>query len=241
MIFQRTELLIGEEKLSKLKNSHILIFGVGGVGGFAVESLVRAGVGELTVVDFDTIDITNLNRQIIATQDTIGQDKVEVIKNRALSINPNIKINIYKEKFSKEKKELFFSNDKKYTYIIDAIDLVTAKLDLITIAKELNIPIISSMGTGNKINPTMLDITDISKTSVCPLAKIMRKELKKRRIGKVKVLFSRELAMKPKIIDGDRLKQNNVGSISFVPSVAGLIIASEVIKDITGLKNYGGN
>ncbi|MGL5052575.1 MAG: tRNA threonylcarbamoyladenosine dehydratase, partial [Cetobacterium sp.] len=220
---------------------HILIFGVGGVGGFAVESLVRAGVGELTVVDFDTIDITNLNRQIIATQDTIGQDKVEVIKNRALSINPNIKINIYKEKFSKEKKELFFSNDKKYTYIIDAIDLVTAKLDLITIAKELNIPIISSMGTGNKINPTMLDITDISKTSVCPLAKIMRKELKKRRIGKVKVLFSRELAMKPKIIDGDRLKQNNVGSISFVPSVAGLIIASEVIKDITGLKNYGGN
>ncbi|MGL5053995.1 MAG: tRNA threonylcarbamoyladenosine dehydratase, partial [Cetobacterium sp.] len=220
---------------------HILIFGVGGVGGFAVESLVRAGVGELTVVDFDTIDITNLNRQIIATQDTIGQDKVEAIKNRALSINPNIKINIYKEKFSKEKKELFFSESKKYTYIIDAIDLITAKLDLITIAKELNIPIISSMGTGNKINPTMLDIADISKTSVCPLAKIMRKELKKRRIGKVKVLFSRELAMKPKSIDGDRLKQNNVGSISFVPSVAGLIIASEVIKDITGLKNCGGN
>ncbi|MGL5000529.1 MAG: tRNA threonylcarbamoyladenosine dehydratase [Cetobacterium sp.] len=241
MIFQRTELLMGEENLHKLKNAHVLIFGVGGVGGFTVESLVRAGVGELTVVDFDTIDITNLNRQIIATQNTVGQDKVEAIKNRALSINPDIKVNAYKEKFFKEKKEMFFSNDKKYSYIVDAIDLVTAKLDLIMIAKELNIPIISSMGTGNKINPTMLEVADISKTSVCPLAKVMRVELKKRRVGKVKVVFSRELPMKPKNSDGDRLKQNNVGSISFVPSVAGLIIASEVIKDITGLKNGGGN
>ncbi|MGL4946646.1 MAG: tRNA threonylcarbamoyladenosine dehydratase [Cetobacterium sp.] len=241
MIFQRTELLMGEENLHKLKNAHVLVFGVGGVGGFTVESLVRAGVGELTVVDFDTIDITNLNRQIIATQNTVGQDKVEAIKNRALSINPDIKVNAYKEKFFKEKKEMFFSNDKKYSYIVDAIDLVTAKLDLIVIAKELNIPIISSMGTGNKINPTMLEVADISKTSVCPLAKVMRVELKKRRVGKVKVVFSRELPMKPKNSDGDRLKQNNVGSISFVPSVAGLIIASEVIKDITGLKNGGGN
>ncbi|MGL6066389.1 MAG: tRNA threonylcarbamoyladenosine dehydratase [Cetobacterium sp.] len=241
MIFQRTELLMGEENLHKLKNAHVLVFGVGGVGGFIVESLVRAGVGELTVVDFDTIDITNLNRQIIATQNTVGQDKVEAIKNRALSINPDIKVNAYKEKFFKEKKEMFFSNDKKYSYIVDAIDLVTAKLDLIVIAKELNIPIISSMGTGNKINPTMLEVADISKTSVCPLAKVMRVELKKRRVGKVKVVFSRELPMKPKNSDGDRLKQNNVGSISFVPSVAGLIIASEVIKDITGLKNGGGN
>lgn len=232
---------MGEENLHKLKNAHVLIFGVGGVGGFTVESLVRAGVGELTVVDFDTIDITNLNRQIIATQNTVGQDKVEAIKNRALSINPDIKVNAYKEKFFKEKKEMFFSNDKKYSYIVDAIDLVTAKLDLIMIAKELNIPIISSMGTGNKINPTMLEVADISKTSVCPLAKVMRVELKKRRVGKVKVVFSRELPMKPKNSDGDRLKQNNVGSISFVPSVAGLIIASEVIKDITGLKNGGGN
>ncbi|WP_293720669.1 tRNA threonylcarbamoyladenosine dehydratase [uncultured Cetobacterium sp.] len=241
MIFQRTELLIGKENLNKLNNSHVLVFGVGGVGGFVVESLVRAGVGELTVVDFDTVDITNLNRQVIATQDTIGQDKVEVIKKRALSINPEIKVNAYKEKFFKDKKEVFFSKDKKYDYIVDAIDLVTAKLDLITIAKELKIPIISSMGTGNKINPTMLEIADISKTSVCPLAKVMRAELKKRRIGKVKVLFSRELPMKPKSSEGDRAKQNNVGSISFVPSVAGLIIASEVIKDITGLKNGGGN
>ncbi|MGL5567913.1 MAG: tRNA threonylcarbamoyladenosine dehydratase [Cetobacterium sp.] len=241
MIFQRTELLIGSENLKKLKESHILIFGVGGVGGFAVEALVRAAVGELTVVDFDTIDITNLNRQIIATRDTVGKDKVEVIKERALSINPNIKINAYKEKFFKDKKDLFFSADKKYSYIIDAIDLVTAKLDLIYIAKELKIPIISSMGTGNKINPMMLEIADISKTSVCPLAKVMRGELKKRRIQKLKVLFSRELPMKPKSLDGNREKQNNVGSVSFVPSVAGLIIASEVIKDITNLKNCGGN
>ncbi|MGL4902633.1 MAG: tRNA threonylcarbamoyladenosine dehydratase, partial [Cetobacterium sp.] len=144
-------------------------------------------------------------------------------------------------KFFKDKREIFFSENKKYTYIVDAIDIVTAKLDLITIAKELKIPIISSMGTGNKINPTMLEIADISKTSVCPLAKVMRAELKKRRIQKVKVLFSKELPMKPKNLENNREKQNNVGSISFVPSVAGLIIASEVIKDITGLKNLGGN
>ncbi|MGL4936084.1 MAG: tRNA threonylcarbamoyladenosine dehydratase, partial [Cetobacterium sp.] len=207
MIFQRTELLIGTENLNKLSHSHILVFGVGGVGGFVVESLVRAGVGELTVVDFDTVDITNLNRQVIATIDTVGQDKVEVIKRRALSINPDIKVNAYKEKFFKEKRDLFFSEDKKYDYIVDAIDLVTAKLDLITIAKELKIPIISSMGTGNKINPTMFEVADISKTSVCPLAKVMRAELKKRRIGKLKVLFSRELPMKPKSSEGDRAKQ----------------------------------
>ncbi|MEG0068397.1 tRNA threonylcarbamoyladenosine dehydratase [Cetobacterium sp.] len=241
MIFQRTELLIGEENLTKLKNSHVIVFGVGGVGGFAVESLVRAGVGELTVVDFDTVDVTNLNRQIIATQNTIGKDKVEVIRERALSINPNLKINAYKEKFFLDKKEMFFSLDKKYDYIVDAIDIVTAKLDLISIAKELKIPIISSMGTGNKINPTMLEVADINKTSVCPLAKVMRQELKKRRINKLKVIYSRELPIKPKKTENNREKQNNVGSISFVPSVAGLIIASEVIKDICDLKNGGGN
>lgn len=241
MIFQRTELLIGNENLEKLKNSHIIIFGVGGVGGFVVEALVRSGVGELTVVDFDTVDITNLNRQIIATQNTVGKDKVEVIKERALSINPEIKINTYKEKFFKDKRDLFFSKDKKYTYIVDAIDIVTAKLDLIEISKELEIPIISSMGTGNKINPTMLEVADISKTSVCPLAKVMRQELKKRRINKLKVVYSKELPIKPKNDENNREKCKNVGSIAFVPSVAGLIIASEVIKDICGLKNVGGN
>ncbi|MCJ8341850.1 MAG: tRNA threonylcarbamoyladenosine dehydratase [Cetobacterium sp.] len=241
MIFQRTELLIGEENLQKLQNSHVLIFGVGGVGGFTVEALVRAGVGEISIVDFDTIDITNLNRQIIATTNTIGLDKVAVMKERALSINPNLKINIYKEKFFKDKKDLFFSKDKNYSYIVDAIDIVTAKLDLIEIAKEYNIPIISSMGTGNKINPTMLEVSDIYKTSVCPLAKVMRKELKDRRIKKLKVVYSRELPMKPKNQGNNREKQVNVGSVSFVPSVAGLIIASEVIKDICNLKNIGGN
>ncbi|WP_297596809.1 tRNA threonylcarbamoyladenosine dehydratase [uncultured Cetobacterium sp.] len=241
MIFQRTELLIGEDNLIKLKKSHVIVFGVGGVGGFTVEALVRAGVGEITVVDFDTVDLTNLNRQIIATQETIGKDKVEVIKERALSINPDIKINTYKEKFFYDKKEGIFSLDKRYDYIVDAIDIVTAKLDLIIIAKELNIPIISSMGTGNKINPMMLEIADINKTSVCPLAKVMRQELKKRRINKLKVIYSRELPMKPKRTENNREKQTNVGSISFVPSVAGLIIASEVIKDICGLKNGGGN
>nr|WP_307775230.1 tRNA threonylcarbamoyladenosine dehydratase [uncultured Cetobacterium sp.] len=241
MMFQRTELLIGSGNLERLQNSHILIFGVGGVGGFTVEALVRSGVGEISVVDFDTVDITNLNRQIIATQNTVGKDKVEVIKERALSINPNIKINAYKEKFFKDKKELFFAENKKYDYIVDAIDIVTAKLDLITIAKELNIPIISSMGTGNKINPMMFEVADISKTSVCPLAKVMRQEVKKRRLGKLKVIYSKEVPMKPKNLDNNREKQNNVGSIAFGPSVAGLIIASEVIKDICGLKNSGGN
>lgn len=241
MIFQRTELLIGKDNVGKLKNSHVIVFGCGGVGGFVIEAFVRAGVGELTVVDFDTVDITNLNRQIIATQDTVGQDKVEVIRKRALSINPDIKIHAYKEKFFKDKKDLFFAEDKKYDYIVDAIDIVTAKLDLIVIAKELGIKIISSMGTGNKINPMMLEIADITKTSVCPLAKVMRSELKKRRISKVKVLYSKELPLKPKKLDNNREKQNNVGSISFVPSVAGLIIASEVIKDICELKSIGGN
>lgn len=241
MIFQRTELLIGKENMEKLQNSHVLVFGVGGVGGFAVEALVRAGIGEISVVDFDTIDITNLNRQIIATQDTIGKDKVEVIKERALSINPNIKFHSFKEKFFKDKEDLFFSSGLKYDYIIDAIDIITAKLDLIEIANKYNIPIISSMGTGNKINPTMLEISDIYKTSVCPLAKVMRKELKDRRIKKLKVIYSRELPMKPKNENSSREKKVNVGSVSFVPSVAGLIIASEVIKDICEIKNIGGN
>lgn len=241
MIFQRTQLLIGEENLNKLQNSHILVFGVGGVGGFVVEALVRAGVGEITVVDFDTVDITNLNRQIIATQETVGMDKVLAIKERALTINPNVKINPFKEKFFKDKKDLFFTEEKKYDYIVDAIDIVTAKLDLIEIASAKSIPIISSMGTGNKINPTMLEVSDIYKTSVCPLAKVMRKELKDRRIKKLKVIYSREIPMKPKNEDGSREKKVNVGSISFVPSVAGLIIASEVIKDICNLKNIGGN
>jgi tRNA A37 threonylcarbamoyladenosine dehydratase len=234
MQFQRLELLIGKENIEKLKNSHVIIFGLGGVGGFTVEALVRAGIGEISVVDFDSVDITNLNRQIIATHESIGRKKVDLIKERALSINPDVKINSYIEKFSKETAALFF-HDKNYDYAVDAIDLVSCKLDLIEACKKKNIPVVSSMGTGNKLNPTMLEVADISKTSVCPLAKVMRKELKKRRINKVKVIFSKEVPQKPLNMENTREKKVNLGSVSFVPSVAGLIIASEVTKDLCGI------
>lgn len=231
MIFQRTELLIGHDNLEKLKKSHVLVFGIGGVGGFVVEALVRAGIGEITIVDFDTVDETNINRQIIALQTTVGKLKTEVMKERALLINPDVIIHDCPVRFSKESCESIFK-DKEYSYIVDAIDLVTNKLDIITIAKEKKIPVISAMGTGNKLNPVMLEVNDISKTSVCPLARVMRKEIKKRRLGKLKVVYSKEEPRKPLNINGTREKSTNVGSISFVPSVAGLIIASEVVKDL---------
>ena len=230
-MFQRTELLIGKENLNKLQHSHIIVFGVGGVGGFAIEALVRSGIGEISIVDFDTVDLTNLNRQIIATQDSIGKLKTSVMRDRLLSINPNVIVHEFPEKFSMENSDLFFK-DKKYDYIVDAIDLVTSKLALAEIAKNLSIPIISSMGTGNKIEPTMLEVADINKTSVCPLARVMRKELKNRGIKKLKVIYSKELPKKPFNESGSREKKVNVGSIAFVPSTAGLIIASEVVKDL---------
>lgn len=230
-MFQRTELLIGKENLNKLQHSHIIVFGVGGVGGFAIEALVRSGIGEISIVDFDTVDLTNLNRQIIATQNSIGKLKTSVMKDRLFSINPNVIVHEFPEKFSMENSDLFFK-DKKYDYIVDAIDLVTSKLALAEIAKNLSIPIISSMGTGNKIEPTMLEVADINKTSVCPLARVMRKELKNRGIKKLKVIYSKELPKKPFNESGSREKKVNVGSIAFVPSTAGLIIASEVVKDL---------
>lgn len=230
-MFQRTELLIGKENLNKLQHSHVIVFGVGGVGGFAIEALVRSGIGEISIVDFDTVDLTNLNRQIIATQDSIGKLKTSVMRDRLLSINPNVIVHEFPEKFSMENSNLFFK-DKKYDYIVDAIDLVTSKLALAEIAKNLSIPIISSMGTGNKIEPTMLGVADINKTSVCPLARVMRKELKNRGIKKLKVVYSKELPKKPFNESGSREKKVNVGSIAFVPSTAGLIIASEVVKDL---------
>ena len=191
-MFQRTELLIGKENLNKLQHSHVIVFGVGGVGGFAIEALVRSGIVEISIVDFDTVDLTNLNRQIIATQDSIGKLKTSVMRDRLLSINPNVIVHEFPEKFSMENSDLFFK-DKKYDYIVDAIDLVTSKLALAEIAKNLSIPIISSMGTGNKIEPTMLEVADINKTSVCPLARVMRKELKNRGIKKLKVVYSKKL------------------------------------------------
>lgn len=235
MIFKREELLIGKENLERLKNSHVIVFGVGGVGGFVVEGLVRGGIGELSIVDFDTVDITNINRQIIATTKTIGKVKVDLIEERAKSINPQIKINKFNEKYLRENSSKFFEN-KNYTYVVDAIDMVTSKLSIIENAYNLNIPIISSMGTGNKLDPMALEIADISKTSVCPLARVIRKEVKNRGIKKLKVLYSKENPRKPFNEDNSREKSVNVGSISFVPSVAGLIIASEVIKDICNLK-----
>ena len=234
MFLQRTELLIGSNNIEKLKNSNVIVVGLGGVRGATVEALVRAGIGELSIVDFDTVDKTNLNRQIITTQSVVGKPKVEVAKDRILSINPDINLTIYNEKFLKENIDLFFK-DKKYDYIVDAIDLVTPKLDLIEFATNSKIPIISCMGTGNKIDPAKFKVADIKKTSVCPLAKIIRKELKKRRINKLKVVYSDETPRKPSNLDGNREKTKNVGSISFVPPVAGMLLASEIIKDICEL------
>lgn len=225
--FSRTELLIGKEGLNKLKNAKIAIFGIGGVGSYVVEGLARAGVESFILVDNDDVALSNLNRQIIATQKTIGKPKVEVAKERILEINPNAKVEIYKEFFMPDTEGII---DDSVSYIVDAIDTVTAKIELVLRANNLSIPIISSMGTGNKLDPTRFEVTDIYKTSVCPLAKVMRKELKSRGIKKLKVVYSKEEPIK---IKKDETKQKQVpGSISFVPSVAGLIIAGEVVKDI---------
>lgn len=228
--FSRTEMLIGKENVEKLNNSKVAIFGIGGVGSFVVEGLARAGVGNFILVDNDSVAESNLNRQIIATTKTIGKLKVEVMKNRILEINPNANVETHSEFFMPESPNFF---DNTVDYIVDAIDTVTAKIELILRANKLNIPIISSMGTGNKLDPTKFEVTDIYKTSVCPLAKVMRKELKKRNIKKLKVIYSKEEPIKP--IEENSTEKNKKqvpGSISFVPSVAGLIIASEVVKDI---------
>lgn len=226
--FSRTELLIGKKGSEILKNSKVAIFGIGGVGSYVVEGLARSGIGKFILVDNDTVSVTNINRQIIATTKTVGMNKVEVAKNRILEINSEAEVEIYKEFFMPESKELF---DNSVDYIVDAIDTITAKIELIVRANKLNIPIISCMGTGNKLDPTKFEITDIYKTEVCPLAKVMRKELRNRNIKKLKVLYSREEPIKTEIFDEESKKQVP-GSISFVPSVAGLIISGEVIKDL---------
>ena len=229
--FSRTELLIGSKNLEKLKNSKIAIFGLGGVGSFVLEGLVRAGVGSFVLVDNDVVSESNLNRQLIATHKTIGKPKVEVAKERILEINPQAKVEIYQEFFMPDTKTKIL--DKEVSYIVDAIDTVTAKIELVLRANELNIPIISSMGTGNKLDPTRFEITDIHKTSVCPLAKVIRKELKARNIKKLKVIYSKEEPIKTNIVEGNLDSKKHIpASISFVPSVAGLIISSEVVKDL---------
>lgn len=214
--FARTELLIGKENLEKLKKAKVAIFGIGGVGSFVCEALVRVGIGEFVLVDNDKVSKTNLNRQIIATNSTIGKLKTQVMKKRILEINANAKVITYEEFFMPDSKIIL---DKDITYIVDAIDTVTAKVELIIRAKELGIPIISSMGTGNKLDPTKFEITDIYKTSVCPLAKVMRKELKKRNIKNVKVLYSKEEPIRNLNVDKETEKRQVPGSISFVPSV----------------------
>ena len=222
----RTEGLIGRENIEKLNNKKVAIFGIGGVGSYVVEALARVGIGRFILVDSDDVSITNINRQIIATTRTIGEPKVEVAKDRILEINNKAKVEIYKEFFTSNTKGIL---DDSISYIVDAVDTVTAKIELVIRANKLDIPIISSMGTGNKLDPTRFEVSDIYKTSVCPLAKIMRKELKKRNISKLKVVYSKEEPIKTSISENGKKVP---ASISFVPSVAGLIIASEVIKDL---------
>ena len=221
--FTRTQTLIGEEALNKLKTSRVAIFGVGGVGGYVAEALARAGIEKFYLIDNDTVNITNVNRQIIALHSTIGRDKVEVAKERILDINPNAKIKTYKTFFTPENSNEF--DFAKYDYVVDAIDSVSGKIELVLKSQQVNVPIISSMGAGNKLNPEMFEIADIYKTSVCPLAKVMRQELKKRGVKKLKVVYSKELPIKQK---GERIP----ASISFVPSTVGLIMASVVVKDL---------
>ena len=221
--FSREERLIGKENVEKLNKSKVAVFGIGGVGSFVVEGLARAGIGKFLLVDNDTVDITNINRQIHANITTIGKNKVDVMKERILNINPQAEVDISTEFFMPGSKLV----DNSLDYIVDAIDTVTGKIELVCRANELNIPIISAMGTGNKLDPTKFEVADIYKTSVCPLAKVMRKELRSRGIQKLKVVYSKEEPIKPN--DG---AYKTPASISFVPSVAGLIIAGEVIKDI---------
>lgn len=248
--FSRAELLFGTEAMDKLEQARVAVFGVGGVGGFTVEALARSGVGTIDIFDDDKVCLTNINRQIIATRKTIGKYKVEVMRDRILEINPKATVNIHQTFYSQEVADQF--DFSEYTYIVDAIDTVSAKIELVMRANEKKVPIISCMGAGNKLDPTMFEVTDIYKTSVCPLAKVMRKELKTRGIKKLKVVYSKEPARKPIEDTNNSCKTNCVcppgtqrkctvrrqvpGSTSFVPSVAGLIIAGEVIKDITGVR-----
>ena len=229
--FLRTSLLLPEEKMNALKNSHVMIFGVGGVGGYVVEALVRSGVGEVTIIDNDTVNLTNINRQIIALENTIGRLKVEVLKERILAINSDCIVNCYSDFITENN-----INEIDYTgvdYIVDAVDTISAKIAIIIKAKELNIPIISSMGAGNRLDPTQIRFADINQTKNCPLAKVMRYELKKREIKNVKCIFSLELPITPlKELVNEENGKIVIGSISYMPSIFGLMIASEVIKDL---------
>ncbi|MDQ5983210.1 MAG: tRNA threonylcarbamoyladenosine dehydratase [Eubacteriales bacterium SKADARSKE-1] len=229
--FIRTQMLLKEENMKKFKNSCVAVFGIGGVGSYVVEGLARCGIGSFILVDKDIIELSNINRQIIATHKTLGKPKVEVARDRIFDINPNANVIVHKIFYSKNTGIDILTN---CNYVVDAIDTVSSKLDLIEECEKLKIPLISSMGTGNKLDPTQFIVTDIYKTSVCPLCRVLRHELKKKNIKKLKVVFSKEDPIKPLDLDvnSKTTRRQTPGSISFVPSVAGLIIASEVIKDL---------
>lgn len=231
--FLRQNIIFGADSLKKLKNSRVAVFGVGGVGGYVCEALARSGVGKLDIVDNDMVSVSNINRQIIALNSTIGKYKVDVAKERLLDINPDIDIKTYKCFFLKGNENEF--PFEEYDYIVDAIDTVSGKLQLAVIADKLSIPIISSMGAGNKIDPTAFKVGDIYKTSVCPLAKVMRKLCRENGVKKLKVVYSEEMpTVRESVIDEESNKRQVPGSVSFVPSVVGLIMAGEVIKDLIG-------
>lgn len=227
--FSRTELLLGRKAMDRLANARVAVFGIGGVGGYAAEALVRSGVGAIDLIDNDRVSLTNLNRQLIALKSTIGRYKTDVMKERILDINPECRVKTYRCFYLPETKEEF--DFSQYSYVVDAVDTVTAKLQLAEAAEESGTPVISSMGAGNKLNPAEFEVADIYETSVCPLAKVMRRELKKRGIKRLKVVYSKEQPIKP-TADGETEENCKAGSTAFVPSVAGLIIASEVIKDL---------
>ena len=249
--FSRTELLLGKESMERLANARVAVFGVGGVGGYTVEALVRSGVGTIDLIDDDKVCLTNLNRQIIATRKTVGQYKADVMKKRILEINPNAVVHVHKCFFLPENRDEF--DFSQYSYVVDAVDTVTAKIALVLKAQEAGVPVISSMGAGNKLNPADFEVADIYKTSVCPLAKVMRRELKKRGVKHLKVVYSKGKPITPIEDMSISCRSNCIcppgaahkcterraipGSIAFVPSVVGLIIAGEVIKDLTGVTN----
>lgn len=238
--FTRTEILYGKDAMERLGKARIAVFGIGGVGGYTVEALVRSGVGAIDLIDNDDVCLSNLNRQIIATHKTVGMSKTDAAEERIIDINPNCRVTKHKKFFTPQNSgEFDFS---LYDYIVDAIDTVSGKIELVIKANEANVPIISSMGAGNKTNPALFEVADIYKTSVCPLARVMRNELKKRRVKKLKVVYSKEQPIKPYETEfSENEKQQNTGikrrqtpgSTAFVPSVAGLIIAGEVINDLT--------
>lgn len=228
--FSRTELLLGEDGMQRLAASRVAVFGIGGVGGYVVEALVRSGIGAVDLIDSDKVVLSNLNRQIIATRSSIGKYKVDAMKERIMDINPDCQVRVHRCFYLPETRDEF--DFSQYSYVVDAVDTVTAKLELVMQAKEAGVPVISSMGAGNKLHPAEFEVADIYKTSVCPLAKVMRRELKKRGIKKLKVVYSKEEPLRVSAAEEAPARRSTPGSVAFVPSVAGLIIASEVIKDL---------